>query len=53
MQIQTKEELAAEILNEMQDQRKEIANTWNTNEVIAASRIALSNLYIALSNLIK
>lgn len=51
--MQTKEELVIDIGKEIGKTKQSIDNTWSDYKTDAMNRIALSNLYIALSNLTK
>ena len=51
--MKTKEELAKDINDEIVIVKRELNSTFATEESSATNRVAISNLYIALSNLLK
>lgn len=49
--MKTKEELEKDILKEIETVEERIETTWSSEVSDATNRVAISNLYIALSNL--
>lgn len=49
--MKSKEQLAAEIQDEIEKINKKIGNSWSSEMSDATNRVALSNLYFALVKL--